>query len=184
MEVLSNIVGQTVEYGLLVAQIPPGGQITNPPPRLIEIQNNLATYTDWDALNASRYLVTESWNPNDPSANRVYRANYVHELAVAGHRIPAGGWDHWLKEMGFTDESIQHIKDIASQGTLSSVDEASIDLQDGEPVTPTPTPTSTPTSTPTPTASPTATPTASSTPSPTPTATPSSTSPPPTQGPP
>ena len=182
MEVISNIVGETVEHDL-ISQIPTANRTQVENDRLLQIEEDLATYTDSDALNATRYLVQESWDPNNPGANEVYRENYLHELTIADHRIPADGWDHWLDEMGFSDDAIQHIKDIASKGTAEHVDPATIDTQTGRLSTPTPTPTSTPTSTPTPTQSPTVTPTATSTPSATPTVTPSSTSPPPTQGP-
>ena len=167
MEVVSNIVGLTVEYDLL-SQSSPGDA------RLDDIQDALATYTDADALNASRYLVK-----SNPGID-VYRANYLHELNISDHRIPAGGWDYWLGEMGFSEEAFQHIRDIASQGTPEYVDPSKIDPQAAQLVTPTQTPTATPTSTPTstPTPTPTASPSASPTPSPpsSPTATPTPTS--------
>ncbi len=165
MEVVSNIVGLTVEYDVLSQSDPLA-------PRLVDIQNDLATYADSDPLNATRYLVSESWDPNDLGANAVYRANYVHELTVADHRIPTDGWDYWLREMGFSDAAVAHIDDIASQGSAEYVDPATIDVQTGQVVTPTPSPTAMPSATPTSTSTPTVTPT----PTPTPTATPTSTS--------
>ena len=176
MEVVSNIVGLTVEYDVRFDANPND-------PGLPDILDELATYTDADALNATRYLVSDSWDATNPDANAIYRANYAYELTVGDHRIPAGGWDHWLKEMGFSDAAVQHIQGLAAQGTVEVVDPASLDPTSGLPVTATPTPTATPTSTPTPTASstptqtPTSTPTATVTPSPTsspdPSATPS-----------
>jgi hypothetical protein len=155
MEVVSNIVGLSVEYDLRVH--------TNPfDPNLDRIRNALATYTDSDALNATRYLVKSENNVE------VYRDNYVLEHGISDNRIPAGGWDDWLKTMGLTDTSIQHIRDIASQGTAVHVDPAELDQKTGLVVTVTSTPTAQPTTTPTPTLTPTPTstpsPTASSTP--------------------
>jgi len=182
MEVVSEIVGLTVEYDLLAQSDPTA-------PRLGDIQDELATYTSSDAGNAVRYLVSTNQGVD------VYRANYVHEQGISDHRIPIEGWDHWLKEMDFSDTAVQHIKDIAAQGTAQYTDPATIDPQTAQLVTPsstptttpattptptaapTTTPTPTPTSTPTPTQSPTGTPTSTSSPSPTPTATPSSTPP-------
>ncbi len=167
MEVLSNIIGKTVEYDLLSEANPTSA-------RLDVIERELATYTDADALNAVRYLVKSE------NGVEVYRDNYVHELGISDHRIPAGGWDHWLKTMGFTDTAIQHIRDIASQGTAVHVDQAELDQNTGLVVTATSTPTAqptatppptltpTPTSTPAPTATSTASPSASSSPTPTP----------------
>ena len=157
MEVISNIVGLSVEYDILSQTNPTAA-------RLDVIEGSLATYTDADALNATRYLVKSENNVE------VYRDNYVLEFGISDHRIPAGGWDHWLKKMGFTETAIQHIRDIASQGAAVYVDPAELDPNTGLQATATPTPTATLTvaSTPTMTPSPT------STPSPTATSTPSS----------
>jgi len=166
MEVVSNIVGLTVEYDVRFADDPKD-------PGLAGILDNLATYADADALNATRFLIRESWDVNNAEANAIYRANYAHEFTVADHRIPAGGWDSWLKQMGFSDAAVQHIQALASQGTAEYVDPVSLDPTSGLPVTATPTATATPTSTPTPTALPTSTPTLTPTPTPTPLSTPS-----------
>ena len=176
MEVVSNIVGLTVEHDF-ISQIAPANRTQLQIDRLLQIQDDLATYADGDALNATRYLVAATWNPDDAGANAIYRANYAYELTVADHRIPAGGWDHWLKQMGFSDAAIQHIQTVAAQGTAEYVDPASLDPTSGVPVTATPTPTATPTATSTPTATPTstATPTPTATPSPTPTSSPTPT---------
>jgi cell division septation protein DedD len=166
MEVLSNIVGQTVEYDYL-SQIPPASRLPSQTDRLLQIQDNLATFTDADAHNATRYLVKSD------NGVEVYRENYVHELGFADHRIPTGGWGYWLKQMGFSDAAINHISGIASQGQAISVDPAELDPQTGRLATATPT--STPTTTPTP--SPTSTQTATASPSPTSTSSPPSQTP-------
>ena len=169
MEVMSYIVGEAVEYDLL-SQIPPAALTLREVDRLAAIEDNLATYTDPDSANAARYMLT-----THPGAE-VYRANYVHELGVSDGRIPAGGWDHWLKEMGFSEAATQRIQDIASRGTVQQIDPASLDPKTGLVVTPTPAPTTTPTvmpsptTTQTPTPTVTATPSASSSPTPTPAA--------------
>jgi len=188
MEVLSEIVGLTIEYDHRITANPAD-------PLLPGIRDQLATYTGSDAPNAVRVLVHDSWNSNDEAANGVYRNNYVHELSVDDHRIPQESWDHWLREMGFSDASIKHIEDLASHGAAKYIDESLVDPQTGVPVTTastptgttqtgslpsiTPTPVPSPTPTPTSTPSPTQTPTSSATPSPTSTPSPTATATPP-----
>ena len=157
MEVLAYIVGDTVEYDML-AQIPSPSR--SDIMRMDRLANDIATLTNDDALNATRYVVRR-YNYVD-----VYKTNYTVEMGVPDHRIPDGGWDHWLREMGFSDEAINHIIDIASTGTVEHVDPDLIDPANGVYSTPTPspTPTSTPTSTPTPSStSPPTTPTSTPT---------------------
>ena len=181
MEAQSNIVGKAIEYDLLAAELsnlPPNHpRIVTIASRMTDIENHLATYTG-DAADAAAYVVQEY------EGHEMYVGEMVREV-ITGARIPPGGWEHWLSVQGFSQESIQHIQDIASQGipepvTLSGM----LDSQPGlSSATSMPTPTSTPTPTPTPTLTqtPTATPnpTISSTPTtnpPTPTPTPTPTS--------
>jgi len=146
MEVLAYIVGDTVEYDML-AQIPSPSR--SDIMRMDRLANDIATLTNDDALNATRYVV-KRYNYVD-----VYKKNFTVEMGVPDHRIPDGGWDHWLREMGFSDEAINHIVDIASTGTVEHVDPNLIDPANGVYSTPTPSPTatSTPTQTPTPSSS-------------------------------
>ena len=179
MEVVAYIVGETVQYDLLQAELtalPPTDPLRSPVQDLMEaIENDLATYTGPDALNANRWMLKSR-----PGAF-FYQWNYVTESLIPGNRIPSGGWEQSLRDIGFSDASIAHIQAIASQGTAQVVGPGEVGPL-GDIRTPTPTPSPTPTGTPTPTASPTAsiTPTASATPtaasSPSPTPTPAATS--------
>ena len=170
MEVLAYIVGETVEYDLL-SQIPEASRTAIEANRITQIQNHLATLTDSDALNATRYIVKEYNYVN------VYKQNYVTEVSLSDHRIPPGCWDYWLKEVGFSDNAINHIQSIAALGTSEHIDPNLIDPKTGiySTVTPTVTPTASPIPTPspsatsTPTVSPTTTPTQTDTPTSTPT---------------
>ena len=172
MEVVAYIVGETVQYDLLQAKLldpslpqPEGRAIEA---KLTDLATNIATYTDPDQLNANRYMIQQH------PGNLIYEWNHFGESIIPGHRIPPGGWEQSLREIGFSDEAIQHILDIPRNhnATPVVVGEGEISLF-GDVRTPTPTPTSTPTptptSTPTPTPTQTATPTATSTPSSTPT---------------
>ncbi len=153
MEVLSYIVGETAEYDLLMEKSALRTLGAADAQALSDIQNDLATYTDGDAVNATRYVIQD--HPNVA----VYRENYVIQLDEANHRIPDGGWDYWLREMGFSEDAIDHIRDIAGQGTIDYVPEDAIKPDSGEYSPATPTPTMTPTTTPTPTPSSTPPPT-------------------------
>ena len=146
MEVLAYIVGDTVEYDML-AQIPSPSR--SDIMRMDKLANDIATLTNDDVLNATRYIVRK-YNYVD-----VYKKNFIVEMSVSDHRIPDGGWEHWLREMDFSDERINHINDIASTGTVEPVDPNLIDPTSGvySAPTPSPTPTSTPTPTPTSTSS-------------------------------
>ena len=167
MEVLAYTVGETVEYDLLKEKEATVGLLPFEQVRVHAIEDNLATFTDPDAWNATRYVV---------STHRgavVYERNYVVELAVDDHRIPDGGWDLWLTKIGFSSDAVDHIRDIASQGTPQYIDQGLIDPNTGAYVTATPSPTASPTQTYTTT--PTATPTHTATPFPSPTPTPTPT---------
>jgi hypothetical protein len=173
MEVLSYIVGETVEYDLLVEKSSTALLSAVETRRLQDIENNLATYTQPDEYSGTVYVV-QQYNKVD-----VYKDNFVLEASLSDHRIPDGGWDHWLLEMGFSDEGVAHIRAIAGRGTPVAVDPSRFDPNSGEllpvpSVTPAATSTTTPSPTPTPTPSPsptdTPTPTATSTQTPTQTA--------------
>jgi hypothetical protein len=174
MEVLADIVGNTIEYDLLNAKL------MDPSTSLVDqanyrrlmggIADDLATLTNPDALNAVRYYVKE-YNTVD-----VYRKNYVIEMGLPDHRIPDGGWQHWLREIGISDDSIIHIENIAATGTFEHVPEGIIDPATGYKVTPTPTPSTSPTPSPTPTSTSTTLPTSTPTPTQSPTPSPTSSS--------
>jgi hypothetical protein len=168
MEVVAYLVSETVQYDLLQAGLA-DPSLTDAERLLIEarlnrLATNIATYSGADQLNANRYMIQQH------QGNVIYGWNHLRESLIPGHRIPPGGWEQSLREIGFSDEAIQHIQDIPGNhnATPESVSEGEIGLF-GDVRTPTPTPTSTPTPTP----SITPTPTATQTPTHTPTATPS-----------
>jgi hypothetical protein len=180
MEVVAYIIGETVQYDLLETRL---ADPNLTPPERLPIQNemarlatNIATYTSSDQLNANRYMVQQH------PGSLIYQWNHFRESIIPGHRIPPGGWEQTLREIGFTDKAIQHILDIPANhnATPIVVGEGEVSLL-GNVRTPTPTPTSTPTptasSTPTPTTTQTATPspTQQTTPTPSTTSTPTST---------
>jgi hypothetical protein len=114
MEVLSYIVGWTVEYDLTAARIGMEGRTTGQNAKdgrtLARIKNRLATLTGTDPHNACRLVV--KLFPN----NAVYRKNFELENRTADGRIPPGSWHSWLRQMGFSSQSIDHILILASQG--------------------------------------------------------------------
>jgi hypothetical protein len=129
MEVLSYIVGETVEYDLLMENGP--SSLTAAELRVVEdIENDLATFTGPDAPNATRYVVF-TYNQNS-----IYRGNYSLELGLSDHRIPDGGWDHWLMQVGFSEEAVEHIREIADEGTGRYVGEDLLDPETGLKVDP------------------------------------------------
>lgn len=172
MEVVAYIVGETVQYDLLEARL---SDPTLPERQRFPIEvaqqslaNHLATYTGSDQLNANRYMLQEH------STSLIYRLNHFRESLIPGHRIPPGGWEQSLRDIGFSDAAIDHIKNVASNGTAQVVGPGEIGLL-GDVRTPTPTPTPTLTPTPSPTTAHTPTATATQTPAPTTTPTPSAT---------
>ena len=167
MEVVAYIVGETVEYDMLQAELltggPSGPQVSEIDARLRTIENDLATYTGADGLNANRYMLVS--HPDTP----IYQLNHVKESLIPGHRIPPGGWQQFMRALDFTDVAIDHVDGIASLGVAETVPEAKIGaLGNVQTLTPTPTTTPTPTPSTTPTPTPTQTPTPISTPTPTP----------------
>ena len=113
MEVLAYLVGNTVEYDLLIEGLDPAPTRERDRRRLI-LANRLATLSS-DPINASRAVL--KYHPD----NRVYRQNYRYELTLSDHRIPPGGWRTWLGSFGFSANSVQHIADIASSGRVEEV---------------------------------------------------------------
>jgi hypothetical protein len=165
MEVMAYIVGETIEYDLLLQKASSVGLSAADSLRLNNIENSLATLTDPNSWNAAQSIAAYHQNCD------VYLDNFVLENSLPDHRIPPGGWQHWLRETGFSDASIKHIESIAARGTPKPL--PALDPNTGKiiPATPTPTITSTPIS-PTSTPSPTPSSTPSSTPSPSSTPTP------------
>jgi predicted nucleic acid-binding Zn ribbon protein len=112
MEALAYTVGISVDLDLRAA----GG--LGQEQRLLDA---LATFTGDDAANAARYVVKR--HPDNP----IYRQNYRIERGAADHRIPTGGWQQWLGEIGFDQSAIEHVQAQASQGQILVVDEQEIE---------------------------------------------------------
>jgi len=157
MEVLSNITEKTVHYDLLntqLANLPPGD------PRAAVMQaemaglaNSLATYTG----NPSSAV---GWVVQEHGGYGMYTGEMAREI-LTGSGIPSGGWDHWMRQQGFSEQAIQHIRDVAVQGTPQPVNLGGlVQAPAGSTATATPTTPATPTLTPTPSGTPSATPTA------------------------
>lgn len=120
MEVLSYLVGWTVEYDLInlqnvSADLSPDESAGNE--KMLEvIRDRLATLSGPDPRNACR-LVLKLF-PDNP----IYRQNFELENRTSDGRIPPGSWHHWLRQFGFSRQSVDHILVLASQGKEEWVD--------------------------------------------------------------
>jgi hypothetical protein len=108
MEALAYAVGNSVQLDLRAAEGLPQDQ---------QLLDDLATFTGDDAANAARYVVTR--HPDIV----IYRQNYRIERRKQDHRIPDGGWQHWLGEVGFEQLALDHMQAQAAQGQIQVVDE-------------------------------------------------------------
>lgn len=113
MEVLSYLVGNTVEYDLLTEGLDPAPIRERDRRRLI-LSNRLATFSG-NPINATHAVL--KFHPD----NRVYRQNCRYELTLPDHRIPPGGWKAWLGRLGFSTSAIRHIETIAASGRVEKV---------------------------------------------------------------
>jgi len=120
MEVISYLVGWTVEYDLTAARIGSEGRTAGQNARdertLTRIRDRLATLTGPDPRNACRLVV--KLFPN----NAVYRQNFEVESRTPDGRIPPGSWHSWLRQMGFSRQAVDHILILASQGHAEWID--------------------------------------------------------------
>lgn len=114
MEVISYLVGWTVEYDFTLARMSSPGRTPGQQPRdertLATIRDRLATLTGPDPRNACRLLLKLF------PKNAVYRQNYRVESRSPDGRIPPGSWHNWLRQMGFSRPAIDHIMALASRG--------------------------------------------------------------------
>jgi hypothetical protein len=121
MEVIAYMIQWTVEYDLLKdeerKESTTKGRDRTIKNRLRVIEHDLATLTSRDARNAARLILQKY--PN----NYFYKQNHRKEFTVADRRIPSGGWQHWLKILGFSPQVSTHIRQIAARGTVIPVDE-------------------------------------------------------------
>ncbi len=110
MEALSYMVGWTVEYDLRIHEA------STRDSRLRVLESRLATVAGDDARNAARYVL--KLYPD----SKVYRQNHRLEAKTRDRRIPPGGWQYWLRQCGFSDDTVNHIRNIAQNGEGEWVD--------------------------------------------------------------
>ena len=114
MEVLSYLVGWTVEYDFILARSSAPERSSQQHARdertLGTIRDRLATLTGPDPRNACRLML--KLFPN----NAVYRQNFQVENRTPDGRIPPGSWHSWLRQMGFSSQAVDHIMILASRG--------------------------------------------------------------------
>jgi hypothetical protein len=124
MEVIAYLIEWTIEYDLLVVQVPDPGLDRdaqgNYQRDLTAIRRRLATLASTDAQNAARLVV------NIFPDNAVYRKNYHLENHLSDRRIPSEGWHIWLRQMGFSRESVDHVFSVAAQGQAVFIDPVSL----------------------------------------------------------
>jgi len=112
MEVLAYIVGASIEIDLLPE---------NEAAKAKQLSNWLATVAGADASNATRAVVKRY------EGNSVYRQNYRLETRTPGSRIPSESWAHWLEVLGFTDQTIDHIRNMATAGQPKFISEGELE---------------------------------------------------------
>ena len=122
MEVLAYLVGWSVEHDLTAAQAASPGLSAEAQERyrriLKSIQDRLATLAGADAQNAAR-LVLKTYPDN-----AVYRKNYRLESRLRDGRVPPGSWHRWLRQLGFSPATVDHILLLAARGQVELIDPA------------------------------------------------------------
>ena len=122
MEVLAYLVGWSVEHDLTAAQAASPGLSAAAQERyrriLKSIQDRLATLAGADVQNAAR-LVLKTYPDN-----AVYRKNYRLESRLRDGRVPPGSWHAWLRQLGFSSATVDHILLLAAQGQVELIDPA------------------------------------------------------------
>jgi hypothetical protein len=83
---------------------------------LATIRDRLATLAGPDPRNACRLML--KLFPN----NAVYRKNFEVENRTPDGRIPPGSWHSWLRQMGFSSQTVDHIMILASRGQAKWID--------------------------------------------------------------
>lgn len=114
MEVLAYLVGWTVEYDFtLVRQLDPNisqDQRDKNNQALEKICQRMARFTAAEPYELSG-MITELF-PNHP----IYKQNFKTENRYHDRRIPPGPWHYWLRQIGFSRSSVDHIMILAAQG--------------------------------------------------------------------
>lgn len=120
MEVLSYLVGWTVEYDFIVERMKSpdrsAGQNARDERTLATIRDRLATLAGPDPRNACRLML--KLFPD----NAVYRQNFEVESRTPDGRIPPGSWHSWLRQLGFSNQAIDHIMILVSHGKAELID--------------------------------------------------------------
>ncbi|MFN2263154.1 MAG: hypothetical protein ACK2UM_02740 [Anaerolineales bacterium] len=113
MEVIAYLVGWTVEYDFTLASknslqnLNVQKSIDNN--ALASIRNRLALLSKSEAHRTSK-IITELF-----PENAIYRQNMKAENRYPDRRVPPGNWHIWLRQMGFSRGTIDHIMVLASQ---------------------------------------------------------------------
>jgi len=56
--------------------------------------------------------------------NAVYRKNYRLESRLRDGRVPPGSWHRWLRQLGFSPATVDHILLLAARGQVELIDPA------------------------------------------------------------
>ena len=113
MELLAYLVGWSVEYDLTLDRtLDPGislGQLARYKSTMEAIRSRLAGFTGTEPRQASR-MISELF-----PGNAVYKQNYRTESRYPDGRIPPGTWHYWLRQLGFSRASVDHIMNLAAR---------------------------------------------------------------------
>lgn len=116
MEVLAYLIGWSVEYDLLLHQYNQGilnegiEQLPILSKQLRQMENMIAAMLNDDVEQAIQFILQRYSN------NSIYRQNYEAEKKYPDKRIPPGGWAYWLKVFGFSEATVEHIRQVADVG--------------------------------------------------------------------
>lgn len=120
MEVLSFLVGWTVEHDLTGSHVLSSGKLSRElikeERRLASLRDRIATLSGSDPRNACRFVIKHF------PKNQIYRQNFKVENRSPDGRIPPGSWHYWLRQMGFSHQAVDHIMILASQGCEEWID--------------------------------------------------------------
>jgi hypothetical protein len=124
MEVIAYLVGWTVEHDLIAWRAASSDlsdtRRAQAQGTVKSLRDRLATLSGPDTRNACR-LVLKTFPDNG-----IYRKNYARESRIPDGRIPPGPWHQWLRQLGFSRQSVDHIMILATQGQVGLIDPATI----------------------------------------------------------
>jgi hypothetical protein len=114
MEVLSLLVGWTVEHDIIASRVLSSSkssiELVKEERLLASLRDRIATLSGSNPRNACRLVLKHF------PGNLIYRQNFKVENRSPDGRIPPGSWHYWLRQMGFSRQAVDHIMIIASQG--------------------------------------------------------------------